>query len=63
VLYTNQHKKLLESRTNVSVQQYEDIFNLTIPTDGWDYRFGEYQTGSFRLAGLQAHKRIYEAVT
>jgi hydroxymethylglutaryl-CoA synthase len=60
-LYTQRHKQMLESRTRVSVQQYEDIFNLTIPTDGWDYQFGEYQTGSFRLAGLKAHKRIYEA--
>jgi len=61
-LYTARHKSLLKSRTMVSVQQYEDIFNLNIPTDGWDYRFGEYQTGSFRLAGMHAHKRMYEAV-
>jgi hydroxymethylglutaryl-CoA synthase len=62
-LYTENHEKLLNSRTRLSVQQYEDIFNLSIPTDGWDYKFGEYQTGSFRLAGLNAHKRIYEAVS
>jgi len=62
-LYTAKHKSVLETRTMVSVQQYEDIFNLNIPTDGWDYRFGEYQTGSFRLAGMHAHKRMYEAVS
>jgi len=62
-LYTTNHKTLLESRSMLSVQQYEDIFNLNTPTDGWDYKFGEYQTGSFRLAGMHAHKRIYEAVT
>ncbi len=61
-LYTERHKALLNSRTMVTVQQYEDIFNLSVPTDGWDYSFTEYQTGSFRLAGVQAHKRIYEMV-
>jgi len=62
-LYTEQHQKLLNTRNVVTVQQYEDIFNLSVPTDGWDYRFTEYQTGSFRLAGMQAHKRMYESVT
>ncbi len=62
-LYTDQHRKLLDNRTFVSVQEYEDIFNLSIPTDGWDYSFTEYRTGPFRLSGLQAHKRLYEAVT
>ena len=62
-LYAEQHQKLLSSRNVVTVQQYEDIFNLSVPTDGWDHRFTEYQTGSFRLAGMQAHKRMYEAVS
>ena len=62
-LYADKHKQLLDSRTTISVSQYEDIFNLSIPTDGWDYSFGEYRTGSFRLAGLNAHKRMYEAVS
>jgi hydroxymethylglutaryl-CoA synthase len=62
-LYTDRHRQLLESRTAVTVQQYEDIFNLSVPSDGWDYSFTEYQTGSFRLAGMQAHKRMYEAVS
>lgn len=62
-LYAEQHEKLLSSRNVVTVQQYEDIFNLSVPTDGWDHRFTEYQTGSFRLAGMQAHKRMYEAVS
>ena len=60
-LYTARHKHLLESRNSVTVQQYEDIFNLSVPCDGWDYSFTEYQTGYFRLAGVQAHKRMYEA--
>jgi hydroxymethylglutaryl-CoA synthase len=62
-LYADRHRDLLDSRTHVSVQQYEDIFNLSIPTDGWDYSFTEYRTGSFRLSGLESHKRLYEAVS
>ncbi len=62
-LYTERHQELLNSRTVVTVQQYEDIFNLCVPTDGWDHRFTEYQTGAFRLAGMQSHKRMYEAVS
>ena len=62
-LYTEQHQKLLSTRNVITVQQYEDIFNLCVPTDGWDYTFTEYQTGSFRLAGMKAHKRMYESVT
>jgi len=62
-LYSALHQELLSSRTAVTVQQYEDIFNLCVPTDGWDYSFSEYRTGSFRLAGMQAHKRIYETVS
>jgi len=61
-LYRDRHHELLSSRTTVTVQQYEDIFNLCVPTDGWDHRFTEYQTGAFRLAGMQAHKRMYEVV-
>jgi len=60
VLYTDRHREQLADRTLLSVQQYEDIFNLTIPRDGWDYTFSQYRTGPFRLAGISAHKRRYE---
>ena len=60
VLYTDRHREQLAHRTLLGVQQYEDIFNLTIPRDGWDYTFSQYRTGPFRLAGISAHKRRYE---
>jgi hydroxymethylglutaryl-CoA synthase len=62
VLYADAHEQLLNSRTELTVQQYEDIFNLSVPSDGWDYNFSQYRTGPFRLSGLKAHKRLYEKV-
>jgi hydroxymethylglutaryl-CoA synthase len=54
------HRALLDGRTALTVEQYEDIFNLCIPSDGWDYTFSQYRTGPYRLAGVKQHKRLYE---
>ena len=62
-LYTGRHREMLESRTPLEVRQYEDIFNLSVPRDGWDYTFSQYRTGPFRLAGIGGHKRRYEPAT
>ena len=59
-LATARHTKMLEERTELTFQQYEDIFNLRFPTDGGDHRFTTYRTGPFRLAGVSQHKRLYE---
>lgn len=59
-LFTARHQQLLNQRTELTFQQYEDIFNLPFPTDGGDHRFAPYRTGPFRLAGLLDHKRLYE---
>lgn len=56
----NEHRALLDDRTPLTVQQYEDMFNLTVPRDGWNYTFGHYRTGPFRFAGISKHKRLYE---
>lgn len=58
-LFTAQHRSLIEDRTPLTVRQYEDVFNLAVPRDGWDYTFGQYRTGPFRFAGIRGHKRIY----
>lgn len=60
---TAAHRALLESRTELTFQQYEDIFNLRFPTDGEEHKFAQYRTGPFRLAGVNQHKRIYERVS
>ncbi len=62
-LLSELHRQQLENRTHLSVRQYEDIFNLSVPRDGWDYQFGQYNTGPFRFAGISSHKRRYEATS
>lgn len=54
------HQTMLAGRTELTFQQYEDIYHYGIPTDGREYTFPQYRTGPFRFAGLQEHKRIYQ---
>ena len=61
-LYTDQHRNLLENRTELTYQQYEDIFNYGVPTDGGEYVFPQYKTGPFRFSGISQHKREYESL-
>jgi len=62
-LLTDRHQALLAERTPLTVRQYEDVFNLALPRDGWNYQFGEYRTGDFRFAGISSHKRVYRRTT
>lgn len=61
-LLTDVHQTLLEKRTELTFQQYEDIYHYGLPTDGGKHDFPQYRTGPFRFAGIQFHKRIYESV-
>jgi len=56
------HREMMNNRTELTFQQYEDIFNLRFPTDGGAHTFAQYRTGAFRLAGVNEHKRLYERV-
>jgi hydroxymethylglutaryl-CoA synthase len=56
------HASLLSDRIELSYQQYEDIFNYQVPTDGGDYTFPIYATIPFRMQGVHEHKREYEKV-
>ncbi|MDR0993924.1 MAG: hydroxymethylglutaryl-CoA synthase [Verrucomicrobiota bacterium] len=60
-LFTDLHRTMLDTRTPVTYRQYEDIFTYGIPKDGADHVFAPYRGGAFRLAGIKAHKRRYEA--
>ena len=62
VLYAEQHRNLLENRVELTYQQYEDIFNYGVPTDGGEYVFPQYKTGPFRFSGISQHKREYESL-
>ncbi len=56
------HREMLDTRTELEYQQYEDMFQLALPKDGGEHAFAQYRTGPFRLAGVSQHKRIYEAL-
>lgn len=62
-LFAAQHQALLDGRTELSYRQYEDIYNLVFPTDGGQHTFSRYRTGPFRFAGVNQHKRLYEAAS
>jgi hydroxymethylglutaryl-CoA synthase len=62
VLYADPHRNLLENRSELTYQQYEDIFNYGVPTDGREYVFPQYKTGPFRFSGISQHKREYESL-
>ena len=62
VLYAEQHRNMLENRTELKYQQYEDIFNYGVPIDGGEYVFPQYKTGPFRFSGISQHKREYESL-
>jgi hydroxymethylglutaryl-CoA synthase len=62
VLYVEQHRNMLEHRTELTYQQYEDIFHYGVPTDGGEYAFPQYKTGPFRFSGISQHKREYESL-
>ncbi|HBA85169.1 MAG TPA: hydroxymethylglutaryl-CoA synthase [Verrucomicrobia bacterium] len=59
-LFTEKHLALLNNRTELTFQQYEDIFNYGVPEDGGNHSMAPYRTGPYRLAGIKDHKRLYE---
>ena len=61
-LFSDRHRNLLDNRVELTYQQYEDIFNYGVPTDGGEYAFPQYKTGPFRFSGISQHKREYESL-
>ena len=61
-LRTDLHAALLADRQSLSMDEYEAFYAHRLPTDGSDYAIPQHATGLFRLAGVEAHKRRYEAV-
>lgn len=58
-LHRDQHLAMLDARTALDYQDYLDFYNVEYPADGGDHEFPKTTKGSFRLAGIQQHKRIY----
>ncbi len=58
------HKNALNRRVELDYQAYKEfyIYKSEMPTDGSKVVTPKHNTGKFRFAGLDAHKRIYEVV-
>ena len=57
------HRKLMTQRSELTYEQYEDFYRFVVPQDkGCHYFPDTYETGSFRLAGIEGYKPIYERV-
>jgi hydroxymethylglutaryl-CoA synthase len=61
-LHTAYHADLLASRKILSYDEYEAFYTFQYAEDGSQQDVPLYNTGSFRLASMQQHKRIYESV-
>ena len=61
-LHTEWHHEMLNQRTALSVEEYERFYTFCLPKDGSSYSIEPHDTGAFRLAGIQNHERLYEAV-
>jgi hydroxymethylglutaryl-CoA synthase len=53
---------LLRDRRRLSYGEYEEFYTHSLPENGHAYRTRRHRTGAFRLAGVENHQRIYEAV-
>lgn len=59
-LNTELHEELFRSRKEVSVEEYEKIFEHTLPADGASIELdGADDPAPIYLAGIKDHKRVY----
>ncbi|MBN1268754.1 MAG: hydroxymethylglutaryl-CoA synthase [Kiritimatiellae bacterium] len=61
-LHADHHKRMLDERVELSFEEYAALYEHHLPTDGSAYETARHETGFFRLAGLNEHKRIYEKI-
>lgn len=55
------HKQVFENREEVTVEEYEEIFEDVLPTDGTSIKLhAEKDNGIAYLAGVKDHQRIYK---
>lgn len=62
-LHTTYHKNLFASRTKLSYDEYESFYQFRYVEDGSLQETPLHDTGFFRLARMQNHKRIYEEIS
>jgi hydroxymethylglutaryl-CoA synthase len=56
------HEQMLAQRKELTYSEYEAFYSFHYPEDGSRCELPQYQTGQFRLAAIDHHKRIYEKV-
>lgn len=61
-LHTHYHTQLFATRMPLSYDEYEAFFAFEYAKDGSTQEIPYYDTGLFRIARLEHHKRIYERV-
>lgn len=59
-LKTAHHQQMLSTRTLLSYDNYAEFYQFQYAVDGSEQEIPQHQTGAFRLAKLQQHKRVYE---
>jgi hydroxymethylglutaryl-CoA synthase len=57
------HSNLLANRHELTYSDYENFYNFKLPTDGSNAVVPKYETGLYRLAAVENHKRFYEKVS
>ncbi|MFB9887484.1 hydroxymethylglutaryl-CoA synthase [Balneatrix alpica] len=61
-LRKHEHQQLLANRQQVDYQTYRRLYAYPNPVDGQEHNIAAETTGPFRLAAINQHKRIYQAV-
>ncbi len=54
------HEAMLDDRIELTYDEYTSFYEHQLPIDGSAYSIDAYETGAFRLAGIQEHQRCYE---
>ena len=60
-LHGQEHSQFLADRQALNYQEYSDFYSGFIK-NGENLELPRHQTGRFRLAGIENHKRIYQAL-
>lgn len=55
------HHDMLQDRQGLTLKEYEQFYQFSLPKDGSSFETSRFSTGSFRLAGIKNHERLYEA--
>lgn len=59
-LLADKHRQFLDSRRELSISEYEDLFSEILPQDGSDYEIdSEKDPSAIILAGIKDHARQY----